>query len=139
MDQPPPDAPPDAAPELPDNAIDTGCTPPVAPVELESAFEPPGFEQEAIAIAIANPAVVTPTATACHTLRENSGCIAPPAVSESIAQQAMHRASRPRPRGEPSSAHRPPAARSRPPATCSRQPRRRPARCAAPAAAPRIA
>ncbi|QPS44796.1 MULTISPECIES: hypothetical protein [Burkholderia] len=68
MDQPPPDAPPGAAPELPDGAIGVGCTPPVAPpVELESVFEPPCFEHEAIVIA--SPAVVTPTATTRHMLR----------------------------------------------------------------------
>ncbi|AJX31479.1 hypothetical protein [Burkholderia oklahomensis] len=93
--QPPPDAAlPPIAPELPDGAIGAGCTPPVVPVELESAFEPPCFEHEDIAIA--NPTAVTPTATARHMLRklrENSGRMAPPAVNESVAQQAACRGS----------------------------------------------
>ncbi|MDN7672678.1 hypothetical protein QZM22_09145 [Burkholderia oklahomensis] len=93
--QPPPDAAlPPIAPELPDGAVGAGCTPPVVPVELESAFEPPCFEHEDIAIA--NPTAVTPTATARHMLRklrENSGRMAPPAVNESVAQQAACRGS----------------------------------------------
>ncbi|ABN85172.1 hypothetical protein BURPS668_1216 [Burkholderia pseudomallei 668] len=106
--QPPLDAPPGAVPELPDGAIGAGCTPPVAPpVELEPEFESLCFEHEAAAIA--NPAVVTPTATARHMLRENSGRIAPPAVNESVAQQAACRVRRSRPAAQDARDDRRPA------------------------------
>ncbi|KVE44402.1 hypothetical protein WS69_20870 [Burkholderia sp. BDU5] len=61
----------------------------VRPHPPADAALPPCFEHEDIATA--NPAAVTPTATARHMLRENSGRMVPPAVNESVAQQAARR------------------------------------------------